>query len=99
MWEYELPGATETALEKDVRAGARMRKWNATRGSLAIICKQSQGQRDLGSSQERTSSYKDRRGAGRSNLLLDCSEWGQKVSTLPHSLLAKIRHASMALPS
>ena len=34
MWEYELPGAREIALEKDVRAGARMRKWNATPGVL-----------------------------------------------------------------
>lgn len=98
IWEYELPGASETALKKNIRAGARKRKQNATRGSLAIVCNQSQGQRDPGSGQERTSSYKDQMGAERSNLLSGCSEWGRE-SLNTNSLLAQIRHALMALPS
>lgn len=67
-------------MEKNVRAGARKKKWNVTRDYLAIVRNQSQGHRDLGSCQERTSSLKDQVGAERSNLLLDCSD-GESLPT------------------
>lgn len=71
IWEYKRPGAQAiTALENNVRAGARKRKCKASSSDVDIVRNQREGQRDP----EWTRSNKDQMGVERNHLLLDCFE-------------------------